>query len=72
MVGEHRKMVSMTQKVRKSMKESPINESFADGSVGATVRLMVRGGCLPLRGSVRITWKYDDIVGVVVDLWKQR
>ena len=25
------------------MKESPINESFADGSVGARVRLVVRG-----------------------------
>ena len=41
------------------MKESPRNESFADGSVGARVRLMVRGGCLPVRGSERITWKYD-------------
>ena len=30
------------------MKESPRNESFADGSVGARVRLMVRGGCLPV------------------------
>ena len=42
------------------MKESPRNESFADGSVGARVRLMVRGGCLPVRGSERMTWKYDD------------
>ena len=42
------------------MKESPRNESFADGSVGARVRLMVRGGCLPVIGSERITWKYDD------------
>ena len=42
------------------MKESPRNESFADGSVGVRVRLMVRGGCLPVRGSERITWKYDD------------
>ena len=40
------------------MKESPRNESFADGSVGARVRLMVRGGCLPVRGSERMTWKY--------------
>ena len=37
------------------MKESPINESFADGNVGAGVRLMVRGGCLPVRGSDRMT-----------------
>ena len=42
------------------MKESPRNESFADGSVGATVRLMVRVGCLPVKGSERMTWKYDD------------
>ena len=34
--------------------------SFADGNVGARVRLMVRGGCLPVRGSDRMTWKYDD------------
>ena len=42
------------------MKESQRNESFADGSVGARVRLMVRGGYLHLRGSERMTWKYDD------------
>ena len=42
------------------MKESPRNESFADGSVGARVRLMVRGGFLSVRGSERMTWKYDD------------
>ena len=42
------------------MKESPRNESFADGSVGARVRLIVRGECLPVRGSERMTWKYDD------------
>ena len=41
------------------MKESPRNESFADGSVVARVRLMVWGGCLPVRGSERMTWKYD-------------
>ena len=38
------------------MKESPRNESFADGRV----RLMVRGGFLPVRGRERMTWKYDD------------
>ena len=36
------------------MKESPRNEGFADVSVGARVRLMVRRGCLPVRGSERI------------------
>ena len=33
---------------------------FADGNVGARVRLMVRGGCLPVKGSERMTWKYGD------------
>ena len=28
--------------------------------VGARVRLMVRGGCLPVRGSKGMDWKYDD------------
>ena len=42
------------------MKRWPRNESFAHGSVGARVRLVVSGGCLPVRGSKRMTWKYDD------------
>ena len=33
---------------------------------------MVRGGCLPVRGSEKMTWKYDDCIGVVVDWWKNR
>ena len=41
------------------MEECPTNESFADGNVGAGVRLMARGGCLPVRGSERMTWKYE-------------
>ena len=31
-----------------------------NGSVGARVKLMVRGGCLQVRGSGRMTWKYQD------------
>ena len=42
------------------MKQSPRNESFTDGSAGARVRLMVRRRCLPVRGSERMTWNYDD------------
>ena len=42
------------------MKECPRNKSLADGNVGAGVRLMVRGGCLSVRGSERMTWKYDN------------
>ena len=33
------------------MQSHPTNEKYANDSVGARVRLMVRGGCLPVRGS---------------------
>ena len=42
------------------IKRCPRNESFADVGVGARVRLMVRGGCLPVRGSEMMAWNYDD------------
>ena len=42
------------------MKKSQRNESFSDGSVGVRVRLMVRGGCLPVRGNERMAWQYND------------
>ena len=42
------------------MKSQPKNEKYANGSVGARVRLMVRGGCLPVRGSKGMEWKYHD------------
>ena len=35
-------------------------KKYANGSVGARVRLMVRGGCLLVRGSKEMEWKYDD------------
>ena len=35
-------------------------EKYVDGSVGAMVRLMVRGGCLPVRENTRMSWKCDD------------
>ena len=38
----------------------PIIEKYGDGGVGAMVIMMVRGGCLPVRGSTRMPWKYDD------------
>ena len=38
------------------MKENQRNESFADRSFGAGVRLMVRGGCFSVRGSERMAW----------------
>ena len=42
------------------MEECTRNESFADGHVVAGVRLIVRGGCFPVRGSESMTWKYED------------
>ena len=46
------------------MKECPRRESFSDGSVGAKVRMMVRGGCLPVRGSGTMRCRYqDDLCG---------
>ena len=41
------------------MNECTRNESFTDGNVGAGGRVMVTGGCLPVKGSERMTWKYD-------------
>ena len=43
------------------MKNQPKNEKYANGSVEARVRLMVRGGCLLVRGSKGMEWKYDDL-----------
>ena len=51
---------SRIREVGKQVWKNGFNDSFADGNVGAGVRLMVRGGCLPVRGSDRMTWKYDD------------
>ena len=42
------------------MKSQQKNGKYANGSVGARVRLMVRGGFLPVRGSKGMEWKYDD------------
>ena len=42
-------------------KKQPMIEKYVDGRcVGAMVRMMVRGGCLPVRGNTRMSWKYDD------------
>ena len=46
------------------MKKCHGRERFSDGSVGAKVRLMVSGGCLPASGSETMKWKYqDDLCG---------
>ena len=39
------------------VKCQPINKKYANGSVGARVILIVRGGCLPVRSSKRMEWK---------------
>ena len=41
-------------------KQLPMTGKYVDGSVGEMVRIMVRGGCLPVRGNTRMSWKYDD------------
>ena len=38
----------------------PKNEKYANGRMGARGRLMVRGGCLPVRGSKGMELKNDD------------
>ena len=40
--------------------------------MGARVILMVGGGCLPVRGSKVMEWKYDDDRCVCVGQKKQR
>ena len=42
-----------------------INESYTDGRIDAGEMLMERGGCLPVRESERMEWKYDDRCGPV-------
>ena len=49
-----------------SRKQCPMNEKCVDGSVAAIVRMMVRGGCLRVRGSTWMSWKYDDMRYVCV------
>ena len=41
-------------------KQLHMNDKLVDGSVAAMVIMMVRVGCLPVRGNSRISWKYDD------------
>ena len=36
----------------------PMNEQYANESIGASVRLMIRGGSLPVRGDDKMKWKY--------------
>ena len=48
-------MISLTQKGRKSMSNERKSKNES-----TRVRLMVRGGCLPVRGSEWMTSKYDD------------
>ena len=40
-----------------------MTENYVDGSVGRIVRMIVRmvvsGGCLPVRGTTRMSWKHD-------------
>ena len=49
-----------SSKEYKEWKKIPGNVSYADGSVGAKVRMMLRGGYLPVRGSENMRWKYEN------------
>ena len=42
------------------VKSQPKNDKYANGSVGARVRLLVRGGVLPVGGFKGMEWKYAD------------
>ena len=42
------------------VKRQPRKREYVNGSLGARVRLMVRGGCLPVRGYKGMEWQYDD------------
>ena len=48
-------------------KQLPMIEKYVDGSVGAMVRVMVRGGGLPVTGNTRMLWNI-----VCVGKWIQR
>ena len=45
----------MTLKLCLKVRSQSKNEKYANGSVGVRVRLMLRGGCLPVK-----EWKYAD------------
>ena len=62
MAGDSGGMVSAKMREYVHMKSQPKKnrEKYANGSVGARVRLMVRGGCLPVSCSKGMEWNYDD------------
>ena len=49
----------MEMKEYAHMKAAPGYEKYADGTVGASVRIMVRGGCLPMITNPSMNWKYE-------------
>ena len=49
----------------------PKNEKYANGSVGAMVRLMVSGGCVPVRRFKGMEWKFTGALCECVQM-KQR
>ena len=48
-----------------------MNEKYVDGNVCAMVRMMGKGGCLPVWGNTRMSWKHD-MNNVCVVKWNQR
>ena len=55
-----------------SWKQCPMNEKYVDGTVGAMVRMMVGGRCLPVTESTRMSWKYDDMRCVCGDVESEK
>ena len=55
-----------------SWKQCTMNEKYVDESVGTMVRMMARGGCLPVSGSTRMSWKYDGMHCVCGDVESEK
>ena len=50
--GENEELLEYVRRKVKLMKEE-----FTDGSDGARVRAMLRGGSLPVRGNSKVRWR---------------
>jgi hypothetical protein len=59
---EWKRLLQSTELTRKYVveKEAAKWESYAEGSVGARVRMLPRGNCLPLRTNSCVVWRYGE------------
>ena len=51
-----------------SRKQCLTNDKYVDGRVGSIMRMMMRGGCLTVSGSNRMSWKCDSMRCVCGDV----